>query len=1307
MAPGPCSPAEVNRRDYFGRTVLHLLSASDDPAANDYFQLLLSHPSVNVNMQDRESGWTALHRALYAGNLHMALVLLERPDIDCHVRDWEGLTPFDLYNSTIEGTYPNDQNIASDGCDLFVWGTNRNYTLGLSRDNDSALPERVKLQAREPYEAGVAGSRFNRPYVRDISMSRWHTVVATNERRKNVYVCGIGSQARLGRMAQTQTRFEPLRDFSETAQTVVASSDHTLIVTTQGTVYSFGSNRMGQLGFLLEEGQGILSSSSGTKRSAATSHTGCTSLQGTIIGANGVELDLQVTPRRVLGPLKREVVLGAAASRIHSVAYTADALYTWGTNNGQLGYDRHSAPLQVQPRRVTLISAPVRQVAATEFATACLLETWDVTVLHGDAHYRIPFPTPRITSDMGMFRPRQAQPKPTIRKITCSGTTFAALSNLGDVFTFHIEHPSTTGPKVVLPRPQLAWSVRRKFSAVRDVAIGSDGALLLCTADGHVYARSQKLDVKGKTRIPKFQAIPFLQRIVRVVANETGSFAALQVPWQLPSIPVRGRSLEEDLLDLALPHACIPASLDTDPVDVSDDDSDEHDSASSQMRRYAVQARTLLDFIAESRAHYSMPVDMPSCASRGCDAALIVEHGSHWIPVHRVLLAIRIPVLSHVIWNGGGESFSHDVRVCLEEGACMVYLDAMSYVSAMFLVYYLYTDDVLPVWGVSLGFMLASQCREQGIDITHIRSELDVWAKKLGLDALFDLLQSGLVKPPRKTLHGGLAQLFDRVLTLKGGPGADIVLHLSDADVVCHSLFLRRSPMIEALLDWYHMRGDQGKQVHVDMKHMAWAVVRVGLAFLYTDAGVSAFEGCDENKTPDEFIDFVLDVLQLADEWLLDKLQLVTFSFLSPRVKPTNVAALLTDALRLNAPAFSHACMDYVACNLETLLELGSLSLLGANERMHLTQYIQAQQDRVLHRTFAKDHLLALYIKHQDYMADLDLPKPSLNLACLKVPKRYKSPRIVPVDDAPIPRSQRHNQDGDIAGTCAVPPIAAPGDESMLFAMDDVTPERTPEPVWRTVNAKPLRTPRRSLDSEPTELPVTHTSQTPYLGASDEPSRTLSSSPSSVPSPMTPKAQSTVLQMPLSARVSQKERKKQQQQQRQQQPSPAVKADSPPVWRPGSLRSRSDVWGLSPSGSSTATTTSTPSTTAAAVAAAKATGTATGAGAGSSSTPPAMSFAQIQAQQQAAISQAREQQDRPKSFAQILDEERTMQERERRERQEAEAFERWFEEESRRVQQEARRSQSRRQDTRRGARSNNRGRRRGKPNPATARIDDD
>ena len=77
------------------------------------------------------------------------------------------------------------------------------------------------------------------------------------------------------------------------------------------------------------------------------------------------------------------------------------------------------------------------------------------------------------------------------------------------------------------------------------------------------------------------------------------------------------------------------------------------------------------------------------------------------------------------------------------------------------------------------------------------------------------------------------------------------------------------------------------------------------------------------------------------------------------------------------------------------------------------------------------------------------------------------------------------------------------------------------------------------------------------------------------------------------------------------------------------------------------------------------------------------------------------QQRQPKSFAQILDEEGQARERERREHDEAAAFERWFEEESRRVQSmQAQRSESRRGSSRRG-----RGRR-GRPHPLQARIDE-
>lgn len=87
------------------------------------------------------------------------------------------------------------------------------------------------------------------------------------------------------------------------------------------------------------------------------------------------------------------------------------------------------------------------------------------------------------------------------------------------------------------------------------------------------------------------------------------------------------------------------------------------------------------------------------------------------------------------------------------------------------------------------------------------------------------------------------------------------------------------------------------------------------------------------------------------------------------------------------------------------------------------------------------------------------------------------------------------------------------------------------------------------------------------------------------------------------------------------------------------------------------------------------------------------------------MAQQRAQLNKPKSFAQILHEERIAQQQAERDRHEAEAFERWFEEESRRVQEQEARQAQRGDQTRRGR--PRRGRRRGKPNPATARIDND
>lgn len=82
--------SEINRRDDKGRTVLHLACSETDAWAIEWVELVLAVNGCQVNAQDEESGWTALHRALYVGNIAAAKLLLARQDIDQRVKDHEG-----------------------------------------------------------------------------------------------------------------------------------------------------------------------------------------------------------------------------------------------------------------------------------------------------------------------------------------------------------------------------------------------------------------------------------------------------------------------------------------------------------------------------------------------------------------------------------------------------------------------------------------------------------------------------------------------------------------------------------------------------------------------------------------------------------------------------------------------------------------------------------------------------------------------------------------------------------------------------------------------------------------------------------------------------------------------------------------------------------------------------------------------------------------------------------------------------------------------------------------------------------------
>jgi alpha-tubulin suppressor-like RCC1 family protein len=91
---------------------------------------------------------------------------------------------------------------------------------------------------------------------------------------------------------------------------VAVGQDHTLALTNSGDVYSWGLNRFFQLGYVVDVPN---------------------------TASSRLEEPIQHVPKRVAGLLKKEVVLGVAASKNASACWSKDTVFTWGTNLGQLG----------------------------------------------------------------------------------------------------------------------------------------------------------------------------------------------------------------------------------------------------------------------------------------------------------------------------------------------------------------------------------------------------------------------------------------------------------------------------------------------------------------------------------------------------------------------------------------------------------------------------------------------------------------------------------------------------------------------------------------------------------------------------------------------------------------------------------------------------------------------------------------------------------------------------------------------------------------------------------------------------------
>ncbi|PSR72203.1 hypothetical protein PHLCEN_2v11910 [Hermanssonia centrifuga] len=1044
--PSPLSSAasvcDVNARDWLGRTVLHIAASATDASAPEYVRMLLALPGINVNLQDRESHWTALHRALYHGNLASALLLLQRAEIDLSLKDLEGYTAFDLYNSTVEGTKPsaNEHKFCAD---LYTWGANRNAALGLGDGDDRTFPDQVVIEPAQPHsQSALLQERFSPIRVKQIVMSKLHTGVVTTESRANLRMCGFSSGGRLGPGQHTQYQLTPVPQFTHTIVSVALGQDHTLALTQNGEVLTWGLNRFSQLGYIVD------------------------TLSGAVLKA---EEPIQTTARKV-GGLRGKPVRGVAACKTASACWTDEEVYTWGTNNGQLGYDKTAHPVQILPRVVTKIPQPALSVTITDNALVCLLHSQDVVCLYNNSLFRVNFPTYAFPSEIAPYRPPQATRVASIDKITSCDSMIAALSSNGELFTFSLPPVAITGsvekPREIV-KPQRVWALRKKFSAVKDVALGADGSIIICTESGHVFVRSR---TGGKTF--KFQRVPYMQRVVKVSANSTGAYGALCVDAVPEPLEITGNLLAQDL-GLIQPYRGLltPKDRFIDAVSAKDNSkadpslelNDEDDASILHDREELLRLCRLL---SQHKTAVKGGLPKGSCVfnddatyQHGADLIIHVQAGSEpKIPVHKLIVAARCPVLGEILagrrileyrtptaessthltfkLNCAKSSQQSHSTAPWKDPARLV-ISGCHPITVLILLEYLYSDALLALWDWRVAQVLEPYFLGLKIRPAQVKAELQRCAQALELPTAAAALQAAFKAEVAPTV----VQQFARVVAshdLRDPLHADVTLALFDKEVSCHSSVLRaRSPLFKAFFDdddWTKNRWSDEGTLKVNLRHLAWRPMRYVMQYLY-GGDIEMFETLDFISSVEELLEFMFEVMAAANELLLDRLVLICSSVILKRVNVSNVCSILSEATYYNALPLVRSLQGYIAQIMETLLESKMLDDLSADLIKQLSASVRQAQARKSPLSRSNSLANAAMEKYSEWLSLQDIPQPI-------VPSMRP---IVPRDTAKlspsaISRKQRSPQASPIirpqisSRPTAVPDIA----DDELFMMDNM-----------------------------------------------------------------------------------------------------------------------------------------------------------------------------------------------------------------------------------------------------------------------------
>lgn len=861
------------------------------------------------------------------------------------------------------------------GSEIFMYGSNKNNNLGLGDSTDRSLPTKL------PHECFKLGEKtssiyevLTKPRYNIVRLSKYHSMVLTHDGL--LHSCGIGSRGRLGHGQgdmKNYFRFKKVDFFDELKsenvfiKDIVISNYHSLVLTSTNEIYTWGQNDFNQLGYsssnkdLFEPMPRQVSSGDLKKRNFSSirgvavskNHSVAFSKNslyfwGLNIGQMGINLNsIDVIEHRVNGILykgqiqsqPREVKLREDIKLVETCE-TCTCVITMNNEVHVYYQNQHIKLPKVPPRgaytnfdhfkpsKLTEASSIKKVCMKSHEFVALLLESGDImsfSLSNNDTRnlkYQVAWKAYDI--DMSVCDIDVSYDGSMIL-CTRNGSTFIKSNESG-----RKQRANSMTESVLITK------TRNKFKKIESL----NKVVKVCCDDSFASFCFMKDDVDLiALKLQKnefFMDIEYLSDLKEVDLYRKQD-QLLDIDHELNCYitdffyPFKSEFANED--DNFLGRANSPQiGMEDSPLTNSKDVLHEKLSnkynfrankrpTDSFQRFVPSQTQELIDFLKCDEAYLIKEFNQDSINSdKNYDTYIKLEHNPDVsIGIHKLILMKRAPLSERLFASDGNYIYDEGVEIRHKNGE-IIFKSDINLKAVLIFVHYLYTNEILKIWD---DYPSGIHCPP---DITAIEF---TFSKLINYFGMNDVLRNSTVNTKLYITNiGKMLQGCD-----DGSNEGDVTFRLKDGELYAHSsILIARSAFFETILSnrWDNGIEEVGKkevedeEKFLNFENISKSQFQIVLNYLYGTNDAELFNyHLKDIKTlsdTDDFINNILELIEIADELLLIPLKNLCQLALKDLITTENVMILLIHAEYLSCTKLFMNCCWFIYNNLESLI---------------------------------------------------------------------------------------------------------------------------------------------------------------------------------------------------------------------------------------------------------------------------------------------------------------------------------------------------------------------------------------------------